>query len=345
MGIKGLNSLLKKYTPESIKNENLESFSNKNIAIDVSIYAYKYLYNNGNIYFKFIQQIFTLLKHNINPIYIFDGKPPKQKSGVLDIRRKSREKKKNSLNEIELKLKDENLDEIDFYKLQEEHEKISKSLIYITPEIITSIKEILDLLAINYIQAPGEADTVCCQLYKDGIVFGSMSEDFDLLLRGSGILIRDFDIFKETVTTYNLKSILKNLDITYNEFIDLSILCGCDYTNKIIGIGPINALKLIKKYKNIENIISCYCLKKKNIKIPSDFDYIKARRMMIVPENEFKSYKDIRTLSSRSYNYIETFLIKKTMIEKKKLTQMLSTILDPVKKPGTNKISQFFKNI
>ena len=37
---------------------------------------------------------------------------------------------------------------------------------------------------------------------------------------------------------------------------DFCILCGCDYTTKIVGIGPVNAYKLIKEHKNIENIIA-----------------------------------------------------------------------------------------
>jgi len=51
------------------------------------------------------------------------------------------------------------------------------------------------------------------------------------------------------------KNILIDLEINYEEFVDLCILCGCDYTCKIKGIGPINAYKLIKKYKTIELII------------------------------------------------------------------------------------------
>ena len=34
-----------------------------------------------------------------------------------------------------------------------------------------------------------------------------------------------------------------------DEFIDLCILCGCDYSSLIEGIGEINAYKLIKEHK------------------------------------------------------------------------------------------------
>lgn len=35
----------------------------------------------------------------------------------------------------------------------------------------------------------------------------------------------------------------------------INFQCGCDYTEKIEGIGPGTAYKLIKEYKNIERIL------------------------------------------------------------------------------------------
>ena len=43
-----------------------------------------------------------------------------------------------------------------------------------------------------------------------------------------------------------LSSILEELDLTYEQYIDFCILCGCDYTSKVPGIGPVKALKMIK---------------------------------------------------------------------------------------------------
>lgn len=48
---------------------------------------------------------------------------------------------------------------------------------------------------------------------------------------------------------------LKELDLNYDEFVDLCILCGCDYTDTIEGIGPITAFKMIKEHKTIEGVI------------------------------------------------------------------------------------------
>ena len=37
---------------------------------------------------------------------------------------------------------------------------------------------------------------------------------------------------------------LEELQLTRDQFIDLCILCGCDYTDKIPGIGPVRALQV-----------------------------------------------------------------------------------------------------
>ena len=62
------------------------------VVIDISIFLYKFKYNNKNIYEHFLNQINRLCIHNITPIYIFDGIPPKEKMEVL-INRKERKMK------------------------------------------------------------------------------------------------------------------------------------------------------------------------------------------------------------------------------------------------------------
>jgi flap endonuclease-1 len=69
------------------------------------------------------------------------------------------------------------------------------------------------------------------------------------------------------------------------EFIDLCILCGCDYTKSIGGIGPVKAFKFIKDCGNIENVLK---------KIDEDADDPKKKQKYIIP-SEFK-FKESREL-------------------------------------------------
>jgi len=40
-----------------------------------------------------------------------------------------------------------------------------------------------------------------------------------------------------------------------NSFIDMCILCGCDYTSTIHGVGPCTAFKWITEHGSLENAI------------------------------------------------------------------------------------------
>jgi len=83
---------------------------------------------------------------------------------------------------------------------------------------------------------------------------------------------------------------LQGLELSYAEFVDLCILCGCDYTETIDGVGPVTAYKLIKEHKTIENVIEH--LKKENESekrkkkyiIPEPFLYEDSRDLFIKPE-------------------------------------------------------------
>ena len=44
---------------------------------------------------------------------------------------------------------------------------------------------------------------------------------------------------------------MKDFDLTDQQFMDMCVLCGCDYASKIEGIGPVKAFKYIKEHGSI----------------------------------------------------------------------------------------------
>lgn len=62
------------------------------------------------------------------------------------------------------------------------------------------------------------------------------------------------------MTEITRETMIKDLGLTDDQFIDMCILCGCDYASKIEGIGPVKAYKYIKQYGSIENILE-FCKK------------------------------------------------------------------------------------
>ena len=332
MGIRNLYKIIQTKAPNAIQNKPLSAFIGYRVAIDASIFLYKFMYVYGNVIDGLTRLTTILLKNGILPVYVFDGKPPKEKSEVLKERKEKRDELvmiSKTLGKIcvekemnpELKEKDEivnivktyieneleceydetflNAEEWNIvikgkpYEINKLQESVDKKIIYIRQEHIDDAKKLLDFFGVPYIIAQSEAESLCAVLCKKGIVDATLSEDSDVLATGGCVLLKNFTMEKGgTVTEVCLDKVLQEINMSYDEFLDMCILCGCDYTSKIVGIGPINAFKLIQKHKKIENIIT-NIKNTKNCYVPDDFDYVKSRELFktACETDDFEIYK------------------------------------------------------
>jgi flap endonuclease-1 len=318
MGIKNLKVILNQKCQHAINTRKLDSYRGMVLGIDISIFLYKYLYNNSDHIEGLTRLILRLLKNQITPVFIFDGKPPKEKNEVLQDRKEKKDfmNIKKGIIDTVIKLEKLNYDDFrekllnhiqntnssyiiddyeikDFFEkskdeLEKDSEKINKKIIYVTQYHIDNAKKLFDLFGIKYIHAPCEAESLLAILCKNNIVDGCISEDTDILANGGHLFLRNFNADKNTVEEYCLDGILASLEISYEKFIDMCILCGCDYTSKIMGMGPITAYKLINKYGSIEEIIK----NNEKFNIPENFDYVKARDLFKNPISE-EIYKNV----------------------------------------------------
>ena len=207
-------------------------------------------------------------------------------------------------NENEIKIIQNNIIDI-----KKKLKKKEKGNIKVTSKEIYNCKKLFDIMNIQYIQGNTEADIICAHLVKNNIVNACLSEDMDLLTHGCTILIKNFNYKNDNIDIYNLNNIIQNLNINKESFIDLCILCGCDYTCKIKGIGNITALKFIKKYQNIENIIKF--IKDNNIKkykINDEFKYENARNIFNI-DYKLENF-EIKKFNNFNLNNLNLFLEK-----------------------------------
>jgi len=72
------------------------------------------------------------------------------------------------------------------------------------------------------------------------------------------------------------------MELQQEQFVDLCILLGCDYCDKIRGIGPKSAYKLIQEHGSIENILKK--IDKKKNPPPEEWLFAEARRLFVTPE-------------------------------------------------------------
>ena len=191
-----------------------------------------------------------LMEAGIRPIYVFDGKPPEFKK-VLEERRDVRAEAAREWKEA-LKRGD-----------MEAARKHAQRSAAVTDEIIESGKKLLDAMGVPVIQAPSEGEALCAIMAGRKEAYATATQDYDSLLFGCPLLVRNLSITGkrkrgDNVITINpelfvLKDILKSLSINQNQLIILGILVGTDYNpGGVPGFGPKKALELVKKKKTLD---------------------------------------------------------------------------------------------
>ena len=203
------------------------------------------------------------LENNIKPIYVFDGSPPEFKRKTIMEREK---RKEEAMKKLEQALKEGRIEDVMLYAQQTSQ---------LTDEMIEESKKLLDALGIPWVQAKSEGEAQACYLVENNDAYAVGSQDYDSLLFGAKKLVRNMsatgrkrfvrgmwiEIEPEII---ELDEVLKELGINRNQLIIVGILIGTDYNpGGVKGIGPKNALKLVKQEKTLDKVLK---------KIDWDFD-------------------------------------------------------------------------
>jgi flap endonuclease-1 len=237
MGIKDLNHFLtSRVSKNGIYKTNIDTLSNKVITIDISIYIYKFLAEN-ELMMHMYWMISHFIYHKITPIFIFDGKTPVEKRALVERRRIEKRLATEKYNEL--------LSNGDTHS--KELEELRKKTIRLKFADLDNIKLLLNAFGICHMRAEGEADVLCAQLVKLGIAWGCMSDDMDLLLYDCTIILRNFNLYDNTLMVYDKKIILENLDISNREFLEMVVINGTDYNEGIPNLSIAKTYEIIKK--------------------------------------------------------------------------------------------------
>lgn len=226
MGVKLLNTFLRNNCKNSIHKVDLNALSESIIAIDTSIYLYRFKGDNA-----LKEYIFTMCglfyKYNIVPLFVFDGKPPKEK--YKELRQRAEEKRKAEDKYNRLKEQLSGLSESDKQEVELKLDKLRKKFIRITKADIQNVKKIIQGYGFSYIDAVGEADVLCSYLAIHKKVDYCLSEDMDMFVYGCPNIIRYFSLLHHNCVVYNLENILKQLNINHTHFQEMCIMSGTDY--------------------------------------------------------------------------------------------------------------------
>ena len=137
--------------------------------------------------------------------------------------------------------------------------RMGRQTTHMTQDHIEECKTVLKLMGVPVVQAPGEAEAQCAELCKGGKCWAIVTEDMDALTFGTPRLLRRMmapESKKLPILQFDHEVMLDELDMTRDQFIDMCILCGCDYTKTIRGIGPKKAYEGIARHKTIEAFLT-----------------------------------------------------------------------------------------
>jgi flap endonuclease-1 len=303
MGIKYLNSFLKDNCPDSIKCVSMADLSGKKIAIDISIYLYKYVGEDCLIENMYL--MIAIFRHyNIMPIFIFDGKPPAEKKELLKQRRENKLDAEKEYNRLRGCL-EEIADDSEKQEIAANMDSLKKQFVYVNKNHIAKVKELIISFGVTYIDAPGEADEMCAILVLKKKVWACMSEDMDLFAYGCPRVLRYFSLLNRTAVVYNMKGILQELDVTMKEFRQMCVLSGTDYNinrDEKDGMNLQKTTKLFKKYKKAKDGGDFYdWINNNNVDCIENYDCLKnVYNMFDLSENHdnLKIYENIRIINT-----------------------------------------------
>ncbi len=253
MGIRGLNTMIKKIAPECITYNNIEKYSNSIVAIDCSILIYKFKYaskiENSHIV-GIVNRIKFYMMHSILPVFVFDGVPPDEKRITIEKRQAAKYKLYEKLEALEEKIPENDEEKI---KIDQEIKKLSSQLIVVKKTDIEECKELLEKSGIPYVSAPEDAEKYCAFLQLNNLVDYTITDDTDAMTFGCEKILKT-NINKEIIEIDN-KILLQKFKMNKEMFVDYCVLSGCDYTETLPQIGPVTAYNHIIKYGSIDNFL------------------------------------------------------------------------------------------
>jgi flap endonuclease-1 len=190
-------------------------------------------------------RVSNFMEKGIKPVFVFDGKPTILKQDTVDQRRKIRkeagEKWKAAI---------EIGDEAEAYKQARSSSRVDTT-------IIETSKELLRLMGLPTVQAPGEGEAQASHMVIKGDARYVVSQDYDTLLFGAPNLVRNLTVsgkrkIRGRQITVNperiiLTEVLDGLKLTREQLIEIGILIGTDFNPGVEGIGAKTGLKIVQR--------------------------------------------------------------------------------------------------
>ncbi|MDE1833190.1 MAG: flap endonuclease-1 [Candidatus Micrarchaeota archaeon] len=234
-----------------------------------------------------------ILGYGIKPIYVFDGIPSMLKQRTIDARMRRR----TEAFEEWQKAKEEG----DMERAKSKAQASTR----VNKQIVESSKQLLDLMGVPYISAPSEGEAQASIMCKKNLVYAAASQDYDTLLFGSPMVVRNLTFSgRRKLPSKNvyinvepelvgLRETLSNLGVNQHQLIWIGIMLGTDFNMGIKGIGPKTALKIAKEASSISDIKR---LVMEKYEVEFELDISEVEKLFLDPEVKEFDEEDVEKL-------------------------------------------------
>lgn len=221
MGVRGLQGFLTWASPTLGASPSWEALKGKKIGIDILGLLYKTKAMKQSIFTYLGRLVLACKANDITPVVLFDGRAPEEKRGTLQARKTQRLEASTRIEHAEIDPKTRK-------------GSVASTGVYLTSEERDQAKQLLYACGVLSLNASGEADSALAYFSKRGHFAAVISNDFDLLARGVSTLLvpEPYALPGDNSgwASYHLPTILYTIELTYEQFLDMCVLMGCDYT-------------------------------------------------------------------------------------------------------------------
>jgi flap endonuclease-1 len=229
------------------------------VAVDAHNWLYKYLtiavrFNDPAVYtteegdevanlLGLVQGLPKFFEHDLVPVFVFDGVPTDLKADEIEARREEREAIEDRLEAAR-----EEGDAIEVARLESQSQRL-------TEVIQETTRGLLDRLDVPYLEAPAEGEAQCATMARhDPAVDFAGTDDYDALLFGAPLTLRQLTSSGDP-EQMDHEATLETHDISWEQLVDIGILCGTDFNEGLSGVGPKTALADVREYGDLWGVL------------------------------------------------------------------------------------------
>jgi flap endonuclease-1 len=242
----------------AIEPISYDDIAGATVAVDAHNWLYRYLtttvrFTSADVYttadgtdvatlLGAVKGLPKFFEHDLTPVFVFDG-------GVTDLKTDEVERRREQKERAAERREDaiERGDAVEAARLDAQTQRL-------TDTALETTRELFARLDIPVVDAPAEGEAQAAHMARRGAVDYVGTEDYDALLLGAPLTLRKLTT-SDDPELMDFDATLERHDITWEQLVDVAILCGTDFNEGVAGIGPKTALDAIHEHGDLWSVL------------------------------------------------------------------------------------------